>query len=146
MNSRLILAALAALSLSLASCVTGGLPPGAELLGDRTVTFTADHDVVEVGAKEGQFRSLVIVVEKNDVEIFNVVVEYGNGQREAFDTRLVFHEGSRSRPLQLAGGTRRIRAVEFRYKTVGTWIDGRAHVLVYGVPLEASPPAGRSKY
>lgn len=110
------------------------------------MAFKADHDVVEVGAREGTFRSLIIVVEKNDIELFNIAVAYGNGEREAFPTRLVFREGSRSRPLQLAGGRRRIRAIELKYKTVGTWLDGRAHVLVYGVREEASPGASQSRY
>ena len=38
---------------------------------------------------------MVVVVEKNNIEIVNIVVVYGNGEREKFGTRLVFREGSR---------------------------------------------------
>ena len=127
------LVAAAAAAIVLASCMSVALPADRVLLGERVVAFRGDHDVVPVGRYEGNFRSMVVVVEKNDIEIFNVVVVYGNGERERFGTRLVFHEGSRSRDLQFAGGQRKIRSIEFTYKTVGNWQDGRARVLVYGV-------------
>jgi hypothetical protein len=74
-----------------------------------------------------------LVVENNDVELFNLVVVYGNGERERIDTRLIFREGSRSRVIDLEGGKRRIRNVQFTYKTVGSWRDGRARVVLYGM-------------
>ncbi|MGA2642141.1 MAG: hypothetical protein ABSG21_14710 [Spirochaetia bacterium] len=123
----------AAITLALTSCVSASLPPGAVLLGDRTVPFRGDHDVIEVGDYDGFFRSLVLVVENNDVELFNLVVVYGNGERERIDTRLIFREGSRSRVIDLEGGKRRIRNVQFTYKTVGSWRDGRARVVLYGM-------------
>jgi len=132
MKRHLALAAAAAAAVVLASCMTV-MPTDRVLLGERVVNFRGDHDVVQVGRYEGNFHSMVVVVEKNDVEIFNIVVVYGNGEREKFGTRLVFREGSRSRDLQFAGGQRKIRTIEFTYKTVGNWQDGRARVLVYGV-------------
>jgi hypothetical protein len=131
----------AATAVLLASCMTVAVPRGGRgrpspdrvLLGERTVAFKADHDVIQVGRYEGSFRSLVVVVEKNDIELYNVMVVYGNGERDKFKTRYIFRGGTRSRDLQFAAGQRRIHAVEFTYKTVGDWQDGRAHVLVYGV-------------
>jgi hypothetical protein len=142
MKGRLLFAVTAALSVSLTSCVSTGVPPGAVLLGDRMVAFRGDRDVVEVGGAEGRFRSLLIAVEKNDIEMFDIVVVYSNGQRESFNTRLLFHEGSRSRQLPLRGEARRIRSVLFHYRTVGTWAGGRAQVLLYGIPAEAPQTTG----
>jgi hypothetical protein len=136
MKRHLALAAAAAAAFVLVSCMTvavPGAPAERVLLGERVVAFRGDHDAVPVGRYEGKFRSMVVVVEKNDIELFNVVVVYGNGEREKFDTRMVFREGSRSRDLRFAGGERKIRAIEFTYKTAGNWQDGRARVLVYGV-------------
>ncbi len=131
MRKLLLLAALPAV---LSACMTGpALPRDAFFLGDRTVAFKADHDVIPVGGYDGFFRSLFFVVEKNDVEIYNVVVTYGNGERERFGTRLVFSADSRSRSLPFDGGKRRIKTIAFTYKTVGRWVDGRARVAVYGV-------------
>jgi hypothetical protein len=108
-------------------------PKDTVLLGERMVNFKADHDTIAVGSYEGSFRSLFFKVEKNDIEIFNLVIVYGNGEKQMLQTRLIFKEGSRSRLIDFAGGKRRIRTIQFTYKTVGTWQDGRAHVVVYGV-------------
>ena len=125
---------LAAVALSVASCMTAlPAPKDNVLLGERVVNFRADHDTIAVGNYEGSFRSLFFRVEKNDIEIFNLVIVYGNGERQMLETRLIFKEGSRSRLIDFDGGKRRIRTIQFTYKTVGNWEDGRAHVVVYGV-------------
>lgn len=125
---------LAAVALSLASCMTTRPAPKENvLLGERVVSFRADHDTIAVGNYEGSFRSLFFRVEKNDVELFNLVIVYGNGEKQRLETRLIFKEGSRSRLIDFAGGKRRIQTIQFTYKTVGTWEDGRARVAVYGV-------------
>jgi hypothetical protein len=124
---------LAAFAVSLSACVTVLQPSGSVVLGERTVDFRADHDVIGVGPYEGFFRSLNFQVEKNDVEIFNIVVVYGNGEREKIDTRLVFREGSRSRIIDLHGGKRRIQSIQFTCRTVGEKHEGRARVVVFGL-------------
>jgi len=126
-----------ALMFALSACATAASGPGAPkesvVLGERTVNFKADHDVVGVGGYEGTFRSLYFVVEKNSIEIFNIVVTFGNGEKQRLETRLVFNEGSRSRTIPFDGGKRRIKMIAFTYKTVGEWENGRARVVVFGV-------------
>ncbi|HTP58160.1 MAG TPA: hypothetical protein VMM82_04530 [Spirochaetia bacterium] len=134
---------LAAAAIVIGACTT--VPPAkpapparnesrdAVLLGEREVNFKADHDTIAVGAYEGSFRSLSFRVEKNDIELFNLVIVYGNGEKQRLETRLVFREGSRSRLITFAGGKRRIKEIQFTYKTVGTWQEGKARVVVYGV-------------
>jgi hypothetical protein len=131
---------LAAVALSASACVTtpphAAVPPAPKenvLLGERVVSFKADHDTIAVGNYEGSFRSLFFKVERNDIELFNLVIVYGNGDKQILQTRLIFKEGSRSRLIDFAGGKRRIKTIQFTYKTVGTWEDGRARVAVYGV-------------
>lgn len=108
-------------------------PEQSVLLGEQDVDFRVDHDTISVGNYEGYFKALFFIVENNDIELFNLVVDFGNGERQGFDTRLIFNEGSRSRQIDLSGGERRIRSIQFTYRTVGTWQDGKAHVAVYGV-------------
>jgi hypothetical protein len=116
------------------ACMTGPeIPKDAVKLGERTVAFTGSQDIIQVGNYEGSFRSLFFVVRDNDIQIRDLVVTYGNGQKESFDTRLDFSADSRSRSLPLEGGKRRIRNLAFTYKTVGSWLDGRATVVVYGI-------------
>ena len=124
---------IAAIALALTSCMTAPLPQGSVFLGDLTVPFRGDHDALTVSDYADFFRSLLFVVEKNDIEIYNLVIVYGNGERERIDTRLIFHQGSRSRLIDLQGGERKIRNIQFTYKTVGDWLEGRARVIVYGV-------------
>ena len=127
------LAAVGLFSLVLFACASGPrIPADAVLLGERTVPFLGDHDVLQVGTTEGWFRSLFIVVRDNDIQLYDVVVTYGNGEREHFDTRLDFSADSRSRSLDLKGGKRMIKTVAFAYRTVGSWLEGRATVQVYG--------------
>ncbi len=133
MKRLLLLAVPGILAVLLSSCMSGPPVPRDEvLLGERTVAFKADHDVVQVGRYDGLFRSLHFVVEKNNIEIFNIVITYGNGERERLETRLIFSADSRSRALTFEGGKRRIKTIAFTYRTVGNWADGRAHIIVYG--------------
>jgi hypothetical protein len=108
-------------------------PNDSVLLGEQDVDFKVDHDKINVRGYEGSFRSLFFLVEKNDIELFDLVVVFENGDRQRIDTRLVFNEGSRSRLIDLNGGERRIKSIQFTYRTVGTWAEGKARVAVYGV-------------
>jgi hypothetical protein len=108
-------------------------PKDSVLLGEQDVDFKVDHDTINVRNHEGSFRALYFSVEENDIELFNLVVDFGNGEKQMINSRLIFHEGSRSRLIDLNGRDRRIKSIQFTYKTVGTWRDGKAHVVVYGV-------------
>jgi hypothetical protein len=109
------------------------VPENSFVIGDRSVPFKADRDKVEVRPYDGVFRSLYFVVEDRDIEIYDFVVVYDNGERERYDARLVFNHGARSRYFALHKAPRRIRSIEFRYRTAGRWADDQAHVVVYGV-------------
>jgi hypothetical protein len=108
-------------------------PRDSVMLGEQDVDFNVDHDSIDVGGRAGSFRALYFVVENNDIELFNIVVDFGNGERQSINSRLVFNQGSRSRQIDLEGRDRRIKSIRFTYKTVGAWQDGKAHVSVYGV-------------
>lgn len=109
------------------------VPTGSVMLGERVESFGEDHDRFVVRPHDGNFRSLYFVVDDRDVEIYDFVVIYADGQRERYDSRLVFGPGARSQTFALRGGSRRIQSIEFRYRTRGRWADNRAHVAVYGV-------------
>jgi hypothetical protein len=108
-------------------------PQNSFLLGEQEVDFKADRDTINVRDHEGAFRSLYFIVEKNDLELFNLVILFANGQKQEFGTRLLFNEGSRSRLLDLEGRERRIKSIQFFYRTVGAKWEGKARVIVYGV-------------
>ena len=122
-----------ALSLVPVFAFSEDIPRGAVRLGERAVDFHAERDVIPVGAYDGSFKDILVWVEKNNVELFNIAVTYEDGHKQSFATRLVFDRGTRSRVLHLEGGRRLIRNVSFAYRTVGTWAEGRARIVVYGI-------------
>ncbi len=102
------------------------------LLGEKEVDFLVDRDDLVVGLKDGMFRRLRFEVEKNDLEMLRVIVTFGNGKTETIPVRHVFTEGSRSRLIDLPGQKRIIRRITFFYRTVGSLVEGRALIKVYG--------------
>ena len=103
------------------------------MLGAQEVDFKVDHDRISVRNNEGSFKALFFVVEKNDIELFNLVINFDRGESQRIETRLIFNEDTRSRQIDLDGRQRRIKSIEFTYRTVGTWQEGKARVVVYGV-------------
>jgi hypothetical protein len=88
---------------------------GYTYLGERTVNGGVDHDVIAVGRADGTFHRIMIVVERAPVEIFDLVVTLGNGERYEPRTRLVFGRDTTSRSIDLPGNARYIKRVDFRY-------------------------------
>ncbi|HET6149978.1 MAG TPA: hypothetical protein VFH68_20730 [Polyangia bacterium] len=84
-------------------------------LGERWVDGVRDRDVITVGAREGRYRRIMIVVEHSALEMFDVVVTFGDGTRFSPPTRHVFSADTRSHVIDLPGNDRVIRTVEFRY-------------------------------
>ena len=99
-------------------------------LGERTVNGGVDHDVIHVGRKDGQFHEIMVVVERAPIEMFDLVVTFGNGERYEPKTRLMFGPDSTSRNIDLPGGARFIKRVDFRY---GNLVGGaQAKVELWG--------------
>ena len=88
---------------------------GWDKLGERVVQGGADRDAIQVGRADGRFRVVKIKAEHSGLELFDVVVVFGDGTTFAPDTRLVIAQGTWTRDLDLPGGDRTIRRVEFRY-------------------------------
>jgi hypothetical protein len=84
-------------------------------LGERWVDGAHDRDVIQVGAHEGKYRRIMIVVEHSALEMYDVIVTFGDGSRFSPATRHVFSPNTRSHIIDLPGGQRIIRTVEFRY-------------------------------
>ncbi|MBK9034849.1 MAG: hypothetical protein IPL61_26900 [Myxococcales bacterium] len=126
--------ALAFLALSLTACVVKTRPgpraaerrddardhrveamTGWDKLGERWVNGRADRDVIPVGRDDGRFTTIKLKAEHSALELFDVVVVFGDGTSFSPGTRLVFGQGAWSRDIDLPGGNRAIRRVEFRY-------------------------------
>jgi hypothetical protein len=84
-------------------------------LGERWVDGKRDRDVITVGAHEGSFRRIMIVVERSALEMFDVEVHFRDGTTFSPRTRHVFSADSRSTTIDLPGDKRIIESVSFRY-------------------------------
>jgi hypothetical protein len=84
-------------------------------LGERWVDGTRDRDVIPVGARDGAYRRIMIVVEHSALEMHDVVVYFSDGTAFSPPTRHVFAADTRSHVIDLPGSRRNIRSVEFRY-------------------------------
>lgn len=107
-----------------------------QLLGERRVSFAAERDVIEVGAREGLFTAVRLEVQDGNLEMFNVRIVFGDGSVFSPETRLTFLEGSRSRVIDLPGQARVVRRITFAYRS--RLRRGRATVRAYGQEARAS--------
>jgi hypothetical protein len=112
------------------------LPAGAmsaqdwELLGRRQVDFKAERDTISVKHK-GSFRQLRLVVKGGSIELYDMVVTFGNGEKFRPELRHRFDENSSSRIIDLPGERRVIQRIDFRYRSTDR-TEGKATVEVYG--------------
>jgi hypothetical protein len=84
-------------------------------LGERWVDGTHDRDVIPIGAREGTYRRIMIVVENSALEMHDVDVTFSDGSVFSPRTRHIFAANTRSHVIDLPGSRRSIRTVTFRY-------------------------------
>jgi hypothetical protein len=99
-------------------------------LGERWVDGRLDRDVVPVERRE-RYQRIMLVVEHSAVELYDVVIVFGNGEVYSPRTRMVFGQGATSREIDLPGNARHIERIEFRYGNLPG--GGRAQVEVWGL-------------
>ena len=114
-----------------------------ELLGSRRVSFAAERDVIDVGAREGTFNAIRIEVDGGSLEMYNIRITFGNGDTWSPNTRVLFRQGSWSRLIDLPGPARVIRTIEFWYRSRVR--RGQATVRVFGRTAAGPPVAAPSQ-
>lgn len=108
-------------------------PPGAwQQIGLTVVDFKTDRDVIVVAGADN-FRKLKFHVFDAAVNMLNMHVIYENGEFDNIDLRFVIPAGGESRILDLNGGSRRIKKVEFWYRSQKPSFKGKAKVVLWGM-------------
>jgi hypothetical protein len=133
--------------IALSACAVGYPPPAApapnpplsaaahpdmtgwRLMGDAWVTGKFERQIIRIGKNERVPR-VMLVITQSGLEVGDVVIQFGNGQRWSPGLRHSFADGSRSRAIDLPGHVRFIRGVELVRGTVSP--GGRAHAEIWG--------------
>ena len=132
--------------IALPACMVGHAPPparaptpsvagrpdmtGWRLMGDGRVTGEFERQIIRVGKVEGRVARVMLVVTDSNLDVRDVVIQFGNGQRWSPGLRNSFADGSRSRAIDLPGHVRFIRGVELVRGSVPP--GQRAHVELWG--------------
>ncbi len=114
-------AALVAVSATSASAAT---------LGCRKVGFIKDVDVIPVGRSAGRFRAIQLRVSRNDIEMRDLKIVYGNGQVDDVPVRSLIRAGQATRWIDLKGNQRFIKEVVMTYASRPSF-RGQATVCVF---------------
>lgn len=104
---------------------------GWELLGEQKVNFVRDKDELVVNSRN-QFTDIRFRVEGRDVRLNELKIYFQNGDKLEPAIDLIIQADRESRNIELAKDGRTIDRIEFRYRTTGNILKGRANVLVYG--------------
>lgn len=119
----------------LASCGSSrrvvGLEEGWELLGSSKVNFVRDVDEVDVN-NHNQYTAIRFRVEQRDVRINDLKIIYQNGDKLEPSINDVIPAGQSSKIIELALDGRYIDKIQFKYRTTGNVLKGRANVLIIG--------------
>ena len=134
------------LLVALSACTAGYVPPpagpptpgvgghpdmtGWRLMGEAWVTGQFEREIIRVGKYEGRFTRVMLVITDSSLEVGDVVIQFGNGQRWSPGLRHAFADGSRSRAVDLPGQVRFIRGVELVRGGVPPGM--RAHAELWG--------------
>jgi hypothetical protein len=103
------------------------------LLGTVEAKLTADHDKILVAGPYDYFRRLKFKVTNAPLNIEHMVVTYQDGGLpERIDIRFNIPQGGESRIIDLKEGKRKLRTVEFWYKT-SSLFKGRANLTLFGI-------------
>src|SRR5262245_60329159 len=103
-------------------------PTGWQLLGQRLVTGRRSRDTIWVGAYEGQFDQIMVVVEDQDIELTSLKITFGNRTKFGPRVRQYFREGSRSRAIDLPGANRIIKRIDMGYRKLGRGLQATVQV------------------
>lgn len=117
--------------ISCGSSRTVAVEEGWELLDERKVNFVRDKDEIKVTSRN-QFTAIKFRVEDKDVRINELKIYFANGDKLEPSLDAIISAGQESKIIELGRQGRDIDRIEFKYRSTGNLLDGRANVLVFG--------------
>jgi hypothetical protein len=117
--------------LSCGSSRTVAIEEGWELLSEQKVNFVRDKDEIKVTSRN-EFTAIKFRVEEKDVRINDLKIYFTNGDKLEPSLDAIIPAGEESKLIELGREGRSIDRLEFKYRSTGNLLDGRANVLVFG--------------
>lgn len=102
------------------------------VIGTTHADHSADHDGIVVQGPGDNFRALKLKVTDAPLTVMKMVVTYDNGKPDNIEVRQNIPRGGETRVIDLEGGRRSIRRIDFWYDTKGL-LNGRADVTILGL-------------
>ena len=99
-------------------------------LGEAWVNGGQDRDRIHVGRDDGRFRAIKLKTEHSALDLYDLVITFGDGETFSPNTRVAFNQGEWSREIDLPGNARVIKNIEFSYGNVPG--GGKAQLEVWG--------------
>jgi hypothetical protein len=128
-------AILVVLAVSAVSCTTRRrsvpIEEGWDLLGENKVNFVRDKDEIRI-LNSNRFTAIRFMVEDREVRINDLKIYYNNGDKLEPAIDEVVAADQYSRVIELGREGRSIDRIQFRYRTTGNVLSGRANVLIFG--------------
>ena len=104
---------------------------GWDLLGEEKVNFVRDRDEITVYNTE-RYTAIRFKVEKKDVRINELKVVFQNGDKLDPVMDEVVQKDQYSKIVELSKLGTPVRSIQFKYRSTGSILKGRANVLVFG--------------
>ena len=127
----LLLSAVSLFSFTTVNNTNSAKPGEWFFLGDKTVGFGVDHDVIHFGNWKDDVRQIKLRITDGPMKMFNMKIHFDNGSVQDVALRNRFTQGSESRVIDLDGGLRHLSKIEFWYETKG-FARGRSRVAIWG--------------
>jgi hypothetical protein len=103
------------------------------ILGHTQANHSADHDIIIIKGPFDYFRRLKFKVTDAPLQMRRMLVRYDDGGGpEDIDIRYNIPQGGESRVIDLKGGKRKLKSIEFWYDTKG-FLRGKANVTLLGI-------------
>ena len=100
------------------------------LIGEKRVSFLIDHDMIFAKGNDN-YSQVKVKVKDGPVHIIDMDVHFDNGDKFDVALKQNLPKGGESRVIDLPGGSRNVKKIEFWYETKG-FRKGRGTVQVWG--------------
>ena len=103
-----------------------------KMLGTKKVNFKTEKDVITVGADEGVFKKVKLMVKNSGIHLKDMKILFLNGDVIDVKVREVIPAGGETRAIDLPGNNRIIEKVVFWYESTKK-NKKRATVILFGM-------------